>query len=257
MSETKQKTLSLVIPVYNEAEHLERFLNVIDAMEFAVPKELVIVDDYSTDGSRDILKKYSFRSKVQIVEHAFNQGKGAALRTGFESATGDIIGVQDADFEYEPTDIPKLLTPLLEEKADVVYGSRFSKTGTQVHQTLHYLVNRVSTMMSNLLSGLYLSDMETCYKFFRADVIRNIKLETNRFGFEPEITAKIARLKLRVMEFPVSYFPRNYIEGKKITWKDGFAALRHIVYFNLFVSNGDCFRDTLPQNYIPKHGNWL
>lgn len=250
-------TVSLVIPVYNEADHLERFLQVIDAAEFAINKELVIIDDCSTDGSRDILKAFPFRSKVLLVEQPHNQGKGAALRLGIERATGDFIGVQDADFEYESSDIPALLAPLIEGKADVVFGSRFKKTGAQVHRTLHYLVNYLLTLLSNLLSGLYLSDMETCYKFFRADVIKNIKLEAKRFGFEPEVTAKIARLKLRVMELPVSYFPRNYIEGKKITWKDGIAALKHILYFNLFVKERDCFEPTLPERYIPKGGNWL
>ncbi len=250
-------TVSLVIPVYNEADHLERFLQVIDAAEFAIKKELVIIDHCTTDGSRDILRAFPFSSNVVFVEQPHNQGKGAALRLGIERATGDFIGIQDADFEYESSDIPALLTPLIEGKADVVYGSRFKKTGAQVHRTLHYLVNYLLTLLSNLLSGLYLSDMETCYKFFRADVIKNVKLEAKRFGFEPEVTAKIARLKLRVMELPVSYFPRNYIEGKKITWKDGVAALKHILYFNLFVKERDCFQPTLPERYIPKGGNWL
>jgi len=252
-----EHTVSLVIPVYNEADHLQRFLETIDELTLPIDKELVIVDDCSTDGSRDILRKFSFRSKVQIIEQPQNRGKGAALQTGIERATGDFIGIQDADFEYEPSDIPSLLEPLMEGKADVVYGSRFKRTGYQVHRTIHYLVNRVLTICSNLLSGLYLSDMETCYKFFKADVIKNIKLRSCRFGFEPEITAKIARLKLRVMEPPISYFPRNYIEGKKITWKDGIAAMYHIFYFNLVEKSADCFQNTLPEKYIPKGGNWL
>lgn len=251
------KTCSLIIPIYNEAEHLERFLHVIDQLELPIAKELVFIDDCSTDGSRDILKSFSFRSEVSIVEHPFNKGKGAALRSGIEKATGEIIGIQDADFEYDPQDIPAILKPLIDGRAEVVFGSRFKPTTNQVHRTVHYLGNRVLTILSNLLSGLYLSDMETCYKFFRADVIRSLKLETNRFGFEPEVTAKIAKLKLRVMELPISYFPRNYLEGKKITWKDGVAALRHIVYFNLLVGFKDSFTTELPDRYIPKGGNWL
>jgi glycosyltransferase involved in cell wall biosynthesis len=249
--------VSLIIPIYNEADHLERFLKVIDDLELPLKKELVIVNDCSTDGSGDIIQKFPFRSEVVRVEQTHNQGKGAAIRTGIERASGDFIGVQDADFEYEPSDIPQLLQLLIDGKADAVFGSRFKRTGYQVHRTVHYLVNRFLTILSNLLSGLYLSDMETCYKFFRADVIKNIKLESQRFGFEPEVTAKIARLKLRVMEPPISYFPRNYIEGKKITWKDGIAAVKHIIYFNLLVSSRDCFREELPNRYIPKGGNWL
>ena len=252
-----QQKVSLVIPVYNEADHLERFLKTIDALTLPLEKELVIVDDCSTDGSREILRSFAFTSQTIVVEQPYNQGKGAALRVGIERATGDIIGIQDADFEYEPSDIPSLLQPFLDDRADAVFGSRFKRTGHQVHRTVHYLVNRFLTILSNLLSGLYLTDMETCYKFFRADVIKNIKLTSDRFGFEPEVTAKIAKLKLRVMEPPISYFPRNYIEGKKITWKDGIAAVYHLFYFNLMVPKRDCFRDELPPKYVPKGGNWL
>lgn len=251
------KTCSLIIPIYNEAEHLERFLQVIDQLELAIAKELVFIDDCSTDGSRDILKNFSFRSTVKIIEHPHNRGKGAALRSGIEQASGDIIGIQDADFEYDPQDIPAILKPLIDGRAEAVFGSRFKPTTNQVHRTVHYLGNRVLTIFSNLLSGLYLSDMETCYKFFKADVIKSLKLETNRFGFEPEVTAKIAKLKLRVMELPISYFPRNYLEGKKITWKDGVAALRHIIHYNLLVGFKASFHPELPEKYIPKGGNWL
>ncbi len=249
--------LSLVIPVFNEVDHLEKFLELIDGIKFSIEKELVLVDDCSTDGSREILKNYQFKSEHILIEQKTNSGKGAALVTGIEKASGDIIGIQDADFEYDPSDITTLLLPLIEGKADVVYGSRFKATAPQVHRTVHYLVNRLLTILSNLLSGLYLSDMETCYKFFKSDVIKNIKLEASRFGFEPEVTAKIARLKLRVQELPVSYFPRNYLEGKKITWKDGVAAIRHIIYFNLFANHKDCFKNSLPQSYIPKGQHWL
>lgn len=252
----ENEKLSLVIPVYNEADHLLKFLELIDKKEFGIPKELVIIDDCSRDGSSDILRQFNFNSEVKLIKQTVNQGKGAAIRLGFDQATGTIIGVQDADFEYLVDDIEKLVAPLIAGRADVVYGSRFSRGGTQVHRTFHYLINRFLTMMSNLFSGLYLSDMETCYKFFRSDVIKNINLESDRFGFEPEITAKIARLKLRVQEMPISYFPRNYIEGKKITWKDGLAALRHIIYFNLTRKKTD-YKTDLPNDYIPKGQHWL
>lgn len=251
------EVLSLIIPVYNEVGHLEKFLSVIDSLELPVGKELVIINDCSTDGSAEIIKAFPFKSRVMVIDNIVNIGKGAAIKLGVQKATGDLIGIQDADFEYDTEDIPKLLAPLLAGKADVVYGSRFKKTNDQVHRTLHYLVNRLLTMISNLLSGLYLSDMETCYKIFRADVIKNIKIESQRFGFEPEITAKIARLQIRMVELSISYFPRTYLEGKKITWKDGIAALWHIVYFNLIRKDTKCFHQTLPERYIPKRGHWL
>jgi glycosyltransferase involved in cell wall biosynthesis len=251
------RKLSLIIPVYNESSHLQRFLDTIDNLELPIDKELVIVDDCSRDDSGDILRNYTFKSGVQLIFQQRNQGKGAALRTGIEHATGDIIGIQDADFEYETTDIPRLLQPLLENKADVVFGSRFKKSNPQVFRTFHYLINRILTIYSNLCSGLYLTDMETCYKFFAADVISHIRLESNRFGFEPEITAKIAKLKLRVYELPISYYPRNYLEGKKITWIDGIAAFRHITYFNFFVKSSKCFKDSMPEKFIPAGFNLL
>jgi len=237
-----QQTVSLIIPIFNEAMHLERFLNGIDKLGLPLRKELVIINDCSTDNSAEILENFQFQSRVIFINQSRNQGKGAAIRVGIQQATGDF---------------PKLLMPLLEGKADVVYGSRFKKTNYQVHRTPHYLVNRTLTMLSNMMSGLYLSDMETCYKFFRADVIKNINLESNRFGFEPEITAKIARLQLRIMELPISYFPRKYLEGKKITWKDGVAALRHLFYFNLVRKHKDCFYETLPDHYRIKGEKWL
>ena len=252
-----QQTVSLIIPIFNEAPHLERFLDGIDKLPLPLRKELVIVNDCSTDDSAKILASYRFQSSVILFDQPRNQGKGAAIRTGIQHATGDFIGIQDADFEYDVNDIPKLLAPLVEGKADVVYGSRFKKNNDQVHRTLHYLGNRTLTMLSNIMSGLYLSDMETCYKFFRADVIKNITLESNRFGFEPEVTAKIARLQLRIMELPISYFPRKYLEGKKITWKDGVAALRHMFYFNLIRKPHNYFHETLPDHYRVKGEKWL
>src|SRR6266480_1177838 len=251
------RTLSLIIPVYNEAQHLEQLLTIIDMLELPVAKELVIVDDHSTDRSADTIKKFRFRSRTVIISQPQNQGKGAAIRVGIRQATGDFIGVQDADLETNIADIPALLEPLLADTADVVYGSRFKKSSYQVHRTFHYLVNRMLTTFSNIMSGLYLTDMETCYKFFRADVIKNIKLESNRFGFEPEVTAKIARLRLRVMELPVSYFPRQYLEGKKMNWKDGVAAVLHIIYYNLLRKRKDCFLEAMPQRYLPGKGSRL
>lgn len=248
--------VSLVIPVYNEESHLEQFLKVIDKLDLHIPKELVIVDDFSKDRSREILRAFPFESEVQLIEQPKNKGKGAAVRRGIDAATGTFIGVQDADFEYNPFEIQTLLRPLIEDKADIVFGSRFHESG-QVHRTYHYLVNRFLTMLSNLSSGLYLTDMETCYKFFRAEIIKNLRLESNRFGFEPEVTAKVARLKLRVMELPISYFPRNYMEGKKITWKDGVAALRHILFYNFFQKDKDCFDKSLPEHYWVGGRPWL
>ena len=250
-------TISLVIPIYNEARHLERFLKVIDDLELPCAKELVFVDDCSKDGSADIVRNYKFRSKVQTVFKQVNEGKGAALRSGFASATGDIICVQDADFEYDSRDLPKLIQPLLDDRADVVFGSRFKKNAPQVHRTFHYLINRFLTIMSNFASGLYLTDMETCYKLFRRAIIKNISLESNRFGFEPEVTAKVARLKVRVEEYPIAYYPRNYLEGKKITWRDGVAALRHILYFNFVADKKKFFKADMPKDYIPQGDQWL
>jgi glycosyltransferase involved in cell wall biosynthesis len=249
--------VSIIIPVYNESEHLEQFFHKIDSLNLPLDKELVIIDDCSRDGSREISQQFPFKSQVQILLQEVNEGKGAALQRGIMAATGDVIGIQDADFEYDTKDVPKLLTLFMDEKADVVYGSRFKKSNIQVHRTYHYLMNRLLTILSNIFSGLYLTDMETCYKFFKREIIQNIVLESKRFGFEPEVTAKIARLRCRVMEIPISYCPRNYLEGKKITWKDGIAALWHIVNFNLLKNNKQFYRKEMPSQYIPKDAQWL
>lgn len=249
--------VSLIIPIYNEKLHLTDFLDYIDSVDIGYDHELVFIDDCSTDGSAEIVQEYKFKKKHQLIRQATNQGKGAAVRRGFEVAQGKVIGVQDADFEYRAEDINKLVKPILEGECDVAFGTRFARGGIQVHRTYHYLVNRVLTLLSNMMSGLYLSDMETCYKFFRAEIIKNVELTSDRFGFEPEITAKVARLRTKVVELPISYFPRNYMEGKKITWKDGVAALYHILSFNLQCRKGAPVRPGLPKKYIPQGAQWL
>jgi glycosyltransferase involved in cell wall biosynthesis len=249
--------VSLIIPIYNEAGHLADFLKRIDNLDLGIPKELVFVNDCSKDGSEKILTSYQFQSPHQIFHHPANRGKGAAIQLGISKARGDIVGVQDADFEYDMKDIPSLIEPILTDKADIVYGSRFKKSGEQVHRTIHYLVNRFLTFLSNLTTGIYLTDMETCYKFFRREIIQNINLESQRFGFEPEITAKIAYLKVRIMEYAISYYPRNYFQGKKITWKDGIAAVRHIFYYSFITKPEDYIKKELPEAYRPHGKQWL
>ncbi len=227
--------VSLVIPVYNESSTLAELLRRCIAVDF--PKELVIVDDCSRDGSREFLEELSRkglallngapqnRNELRVLFQEKNQGKGAALRRGFSEATGDIILVQDADLEYDPRDIPKVIQPILDGDADVVYGSRFTGTPRRVLYFWHTVVNNALTTLSNMTSGLNLTDMETCYKAFRAEVLRSVTVEEDRFGFEPEITAKVARGNWRVYEVPISYHGRTYEEGKKIGWKDGVRAL--------------------------------
>lgn len=254
--EAAHQLVSLVIPIYNEGDHLLEFLERIDSINLGVDHELVIIDDCSKDNSLEIIKKFPFKSEFKLIEKKINEGKGSAIRTGFEHAKGTIIGVQDADFEYDIKDLPGVIDPILQGSADVVYGSRY-KNSLLVHRTFHFLVNKILTTFSNLASGLYLSDMETCYKFFKSDIIKSIILESDRFGFEPEITAKLGKLKLRIAEVPISYFPRNYIEGKKITWKDGIAALGHIVRYNYFTSWDKSFKQSLPEKYVPKGQHWL
>lgn len=244
--------VSLIIPVFNEIGHLKEFCEMIDKIDLKAEKELVFIDDKSCDGSAQLLREYEFTSRVIRIFQEENGGKGSALKAGIKAATGDIIGIQDADFEYDPQDIPAIMSRFAEGKADVVYGSRFKKDSKQVHRTFHYLVNRILTLLSNFCSGLYLTDMESCYKFFKKDIIQNIRLESNRFGFEPEVTAKISRLKIRIDEVPISYYPRNYMEGKKITWKDGVAAFWHILYFNFFQNNKSRFLEGMDKNIQAK-----
>ena len=223
--------ISIIIPVYNESKTIHKILERVEALD--LDKEIIIVNDSSTDGTAEALKKYE-RSPYRIAHHAVNQGKGAALRTGFQLATGDVVVVQDADLEYHPREIPKLLQPIIEGEADVVFGSRFIGGGPhRVHYFWHYVGNTLLTLMSNMFTNLNLTDMETCYKMFRRDVLQQVRIEENRFGFEPEITAKIAKLGCRIYEVPISYYGRSYAEGKKITWRDGFSALYCIVKYSL------------------------
>jgi len=240
--------LSLIVPVYNEAPNLERVIDRLMKLSLPVDCEWLFVDDSSTDGSLQILKSLAIKHNFRVIEQTPNQGKGSAVIRGFKEATGDIIMIQDADFEYDPNDIPSLLQPLLADAADVVYGSRFKKSGLQVHRTYHYFVNRFLTVVSNLLSGLYLTDMETCYKVFRADLLKAMNLKSRRFGIEVELTAYIGKVRARVYELPISYYPRTQLQGKKINWRDGVAALRHLIIFNLFRSVDEVFTN-LPERY--------
>ena len=224
--------LSIVIPVYNEKNTLNTLLTRVEAVDYE--KEIVLVDDCSTDGTREIVESYKNKKEYTVVMHQYNRGKGAALRTGFAEASGDIIIIQDADLEYDPKDYGKLLEPILDGRADVVYGSRFLGGPHRVLFFWHYLGNMALTLMSNVMTNLNLTDMETCYKVFSRQVLDSIELKCNRFGFEPEFTSKVAKQKFRIYEVPISYSGRDYAEGKKIGWKDGVAAIWFIIRFRLF-----------------------
>jgi glycosyltransferase involved in cell wall biosynthesis len=235
--EQGKKVLSVIIPVYNEKNTIIELLDLVEKVDLAgIKKEIIIIDDCSTDGTVEILKKLSNKYKIFFKEK--NEGKGSALRQGFLLSTGDFILVQDADLEYDPVEYPVLLEPLIKDKADVVYGSRFM--GNRPHRVLyfwHYLGNRFLTLLSNIFTNLNLSDMETCYKVFNRKALDKIKdkLTSKRFGIEPEMSALIARNNLRIYEVGISYFGRTYQEGKKIGWKDGFSAIWSIIKFNLII----------------------
>jgi glycosyltransferase involved in cell wall biosynthesis len=226
--------LSVVIPCYNEAGTIEQILDAVRASPHA-DKEIIVVDDCSRDGTRDKLTG-PLRAKIdQLVLHEVNQGKGAALRSGIRVATGDVVIIQDADLEYDPTEYPRLLAPIEEGRADVVFGSRFM--GAAPHRVLyfwHRVGNGFLTLLSNMFTNLNLTDMETCYKCFRREIIQGISIEENRFGFEPEITAKVAKLGVRIFEVGISYYGRTYAEGKKIGARDGFRAIYCILKYNVF-----------------------
>jgi glycosyltransferase involved in cell wall biosynthesis len=225
-------TLSIVIPVYNELRTLDAVVARVSAIP--VGKEILLVDDGSTDGSRERLRELATLPDVRVFFHAHNQGKGAAIRTGIAAATMDLVVIQDADLEYDPEELLKLMGPIVDGKADVVFGSRF--IGSEPHRVMyfwHMVVNRLLTLASNVLTNLNLTDIETCYKMFRREVIQSITIEESRFGVEPELTAKVARLKCRIYEVGISYSGRTYEEGKKIGWRDGVRAIWCILKYNL------------------------
>jgi len=222
--------LSIVMPVYNEASSIREILKRVQALPHA--KEIIVVDDGSLDGTRDILRELA-GGEVRVFFHTTNRGKGAAVRTGFAQVRGDVAVVQDADLEYNPRDIPALLLPIERGEADVVFGSRFLGGPHRVLNFWHYVGNRALTLLSNMCTNLNLTDMETGYKLFRREVLQQIQIECDRFGFEPEITAKVAQMRCRIFEHPISYNGRDYDQGKKITWRDGVAALYHIARFSI------------------------
>ena len=226
--------LSIIIPCFNEIDTIRAIISAIKQAPIEL-KEVIVVDDCSTDGTRELLKSEIETAIDQVIYHEKNQGKGAALRTGFKYATGDIVVVQDADLEYDPQELPLLMEAFLKGNADVVYGSRF--IGHRPHRVVyfwHMVGNRILTLVSNMFTNLNFTDMETCYKMFRRDLIQSIEIEENRFGFEPEITAKLAKKKVRFYEVGISYYGRTYEQGKKITWKDGIRAFYAIIKYNLF-----------------------
>jgi glycosyltransferase involved in cell wall biosynthesis len=231
------RLLSIVIPVYNERELVPLLLSRVEAVHLpdGLAKEIVLIDDHSTDGTREWLRALKTeRPDLRITLHDTNRGKGAALRTGFGVATGDIVLVQDADLEYDPREYPTLIEPILDGRADVVFGTRFLGHTHRVLYYWHAVGNWLLTTLSNMLSNVNLTDMECCYKVFRREVLDKLHLREDRFGFEPEVTAKVARLGCRIYEVPVSYSGRTYAEGKKINWRDGVSAIRCILKYNLF-----------------------
>lgn len=224
--------ISVVIPVYNEAKTIKEIVRRVQAVDLV--KEIIIVDDSSTDGTKDILNELKDEKEITVFFHQINQGKGAALRTAFQHVKEEIVIIQDADLEYDPQEYSKLIKPIIEGKADAVYGSRFLGGPHRVHFFWHYVGNKVFTLLSNMLTNLNLTDMETCYKIFKTSLLKQFTIESNRFGVEPEITAKLAKLKCRIYEVDISYSGRDYTEGKKINWKDGIAALYWILKYNLW-----------------------
>jgi glycosyltransferase involved in cell wall biosynthesis len=226
--------LSIIIPCYNESNTIEKIINkVINQKDY--DKEIIVIDDFSTDGSIEILKNFDEKKVIKLILNNLNRGKGYCVKKGIEQSTGDIILIQDADLEYDPDDYKKLLKPIINDNADVVYGSRF--IGSEQKRVLffwHSIGNKFLTLLSNIFTNLNLTDMECCYKVFKSEVVKNIELKENRFGFEPEITAKISKKDIRIFEVGVKYFGRKYSEGKKIGWKDGFRAIYCIVFYNLF-----------------------
>lgn len=228
--------VSIVIPCFNEITTIGEILNKVKHVHTGAEKEIIIIDDFSTDGTREYLNSLDKEdNSIKVIYHTKNRGKGAALRTGFKAVTGDVVIIQDADLEYNPNDYIKLLQPIIEDKADVVYGSRFA--GGEAHRVLffwHSVGNKLLTLCSNIFTNLNLTDMEVCYKVFKREILDKIKLKENRFGFEPEFTIKISRLKCRIYEVGISYSGRTYAEGKKIGWKDGARAIYIILKYGIF-----------------------
>ncbi len=240
--------LSVIIPVYNEEKTIEAVVRRVQQAPFK--KEIIIVDDGSRDGTREVLARLDEEPDIRVFSQPENRGKGACLRRGFAVATGDVIVIQDADMEYDPNDFAVLMGPILSGQADVVYGSRFATPERRVNSSWHTWGNRTLTMLSNRCTGLRLTDMETCYKVFRAEIIKSIKLVSDRFGFEPEVTAKVARIPgIRIFEVPISYHYRSFAEGKKIGWQDGVSAVARIFYFNLAHNPGQAYRDD-PERFL-------
>lgn len=239
--------LSIVIPVYNEINTIYEILRQVSDVEIGLEKEIILIDDCSTDGTREVLEKIGNKEKealslipskgsrsIKVVFHQQNTGKGGALRTGFGHVTGDITIVQDADLEYDPHDYPRLIKPILDDDADVVYGSRFlGRKRPEGILFSSFVANKFLTFISNILTGLSLTDMETCYKVMKSHILKEIELTSDRFGIEPEITAKLAKKGVKIIELPISYFGRDHTTGKKINWKDGVSAIYHILRFNL------------------------
>lgn len=224
--------LSIVIPVYNEQKTIKKILSQVENVNIApIEKEIIIVDDFSEDGTKKVLKKLKEEnSNIKVIYKELNEGKGAALRTGFANTTGDYVIVQDADLEYDPEDYPKLIRALEEGKVDVVYGSRFSGNYKDM-SNLHYFGNKFLTLLTNMFYGVLLTDMETCYKLIPGNFARNLKIDSNRFNFEPEVTAKILKSGLKIIEIPINYKGRKHDEGKKITWRDGFSAVYTLIKY--------------------------
>jgi len=230
--------LTVLVPAYNEEATVETALRRIRDVPLRL--EIIVINDASTDGTRKIVDELLEKRLVdQVIHHEKNRGKGAAIRSGIAAATGDVVVVQDADLEYDPQDLPALLLPIRSRQADAVYGSRFLGGPHRVLYFWHYIGNQVLTLLSNMFTNLNLTDLETCYKVVRTELLKRLPLSSNRFGFEVEITARLAQARARIWEIPISYSGRTYAEGKKITWRDGFAALFHILRYNLFVPGGD------------------